>query len=346
MPRAPVPLTVQALATLVDGRVVGDGDRVLSAVGPLEGADGATLSLLSSARYLPEFRASAAGAVLLRAADQGEPAGPPVRIVVSDPQRAMADAVAAMFPAPAARGSVHPTATLMPGVKLGADVVVGSHVWLGSGVVLGDRVRLGPGVVLEAGVIVGDDSELGAHAVCYRGTRLGRRCTVKAGAVLGGTGFGYISGPEGHRRIPHVGGCVLGDDVDVGSNSCIDRGSIDDTVIGSGTRIDNLVHVGHNSRLGAGCLLMGGVVLAGSAELGNGVVVAGHAAIAGHIRIGDRARIGAKSGVLTAVPAGSDFSGFPARPHREFLRAQAALYRLSRITDELEALVQPRSGDA
>jgi UDP-3-O-[3-hydroxymyristoyl] glucosamine N-acyltransferase len=213
-------------------------------------------------------------------------------------------------------------------------------------VVLGDRVHLGPGVVLEDGVQVGEESVLGPHVVCYRGTRIGRRCTIKAGAVLGGAGFGYISGVDGHRRIPHVGGCVLGDDVDVGANSSIDRGSIDDTMIGSGTRIDNLVHVGHNARLGEGCLLMGGVVLAGSAELGNGVVVAGHAAVGGHFRVGDRARIGAKSGVISAVPAGEDWSGFPARPHRDFLRAQAALFRLSKITDELEALVQPRSGDA
>ncbi len=346
MPRAPVPLTVQALAALVDGRVVGDGDLVLSAVGPLEGADGETLSLLSSARYLPEFRSSSAGAVLLRAADLSEPAGPRVRIVVSDPQGAMADAVAAMFPSTRGPGCVHPTATLGAGVRLGREVVIGAQASLGPGVVLGHRVRLGPGVVLEDGVTIGDDSELGPHVVCYRGTRIGRRCTVKAGAVLGGTGFGYISGPDGHRRIPHIGGCTLGDDVDVGANSCIDRGSIDDTIIGSGTRIDNLVHIGHNARLGAGCLLMGGVVIAGSAELGNGVVVAGHAAIGGHIRIGDRARIGAKAGVICTVPAGGDFSGFPARPHREFLRAQAALYRLSRITDELEELVQPRSGDA
>jgi UDP-3-O-[3-hydroxymyristoyl] glucosamine N-acyltransferase len=346
VPRAPVPLTVQALAALVDGRVTGDDTLVLNAVGSLEGADGETLSLLSSARYLPEFQASAAGAVLLRPADQHAPGGPRVRIVVADPQRAMAEAIAAMFPPTAPAGSVDPGAVLSAGVRLGKGVVVAAGAWLGPGVVLGDRVRLGPGVVLEAGVSVGDDSELGPHVVCYRGTRIGRRCVIKAGAVLGGTGFGYISGPQGHQRIPHVGGCVLGDDVDVGANSCIDRGSIDDTVIGAGTRIDNLVHVGHNARLGAACLLMGGVVVAGSAELGQGVVVAGHAAIGGHFRIGDRARIGAKSGVISEVPPGSDFSGFPARPHREFLRAQAALYRLSRITDELEALVHTRSGNA
>ena len=346
MPRASVPLTARALAELVGGRVVGEDGILLRAVGPLEGADGETLSFLTSSRYLPEFRRSGAGAVLLRDADLSEPLGPPVRIAVADPAGAMAVAVAAMFPDEASAARVDPTARLGAGVRLGRQVIIGAHAVLEAGVVIGDRVRIGPGVVLEAGVSIGDETELGPNVVCCRGSRVGRRCVLKAGAVIGGTGFGYISGPGGHRRIPHVGGCVLEDDVDVGSNSCIDRGSIDDTVIGRGTRLDNVVHVGHNVRIGPHCLLMGGVVVAGSVEIGAGVVVAGHAAIAGHLSIGDRARIGAKSGVITNVPAGSDFTGFPARPHREFLRAQASSYRLSKITDQLEELVRNRSEDA
>lgn len=323
--RAPVPLTLQAVAELVGGRPVGNGARVLSAVGSLEGADGETLSLLSSGRYLDAFARSRAGAVLLTPDHAGHQPGPADRIVVGDPQRAMARAVAAMFPAPAAEGRIDPSARIGPGVRLGL------------------RVRIGPGVVLEAGVSVGDDSELGAHVVCLAGTRIGRRCRIKPGAVLGGAGFGYVAGPEGAERIPHVGGCVLGDDVELGANSCVDRGSIDDTVIGNGCKLDNLVHVGHNARLGAGCLVMGGSVIAGSADIGDGVIIAGHAAVGGHFRVGHRARIGAKSGVISAVPDGADVSGFPARPHREFLRAQAALYRLARITGELEALVHERT---
>lgn len=345
MPRAWVPLTARALSELVGGRVTGNGDILLRAVGPLAGADGETLSLLSSSRYLPEFRTSSAGAVLLRPADEAEPLGPKLRIVVPDPQRAMADAVDAMFPAPAAPARVDPTARLGAGVRLGDGVQVGAYAWLGAGVTLGTRVSVGPGVVLEDGVSIGEETRLDANVVCYAGTRVGKRCVVKAGAVLGGSGFGYISDRSGHRRIRHVGGCVLEDDVDVGSNSCVDRGSIDDTIIGSGTRIDNVVHVGHNARIGPHCLLMGGVVVAGSVEMGRGVIVAGHAAIAGHLRLGDGSRIGAKSGVITDVPAGTDYTGFPARPHREFLRAQAATYRLSRIADELEALVRTKGAD-
>lgn len=342
MPLASVPLTALAVAEVVHGRLVGDGALTLRAVGPLEGADGSTLSLLASARYLPEFRASGAGAVLLRPESEAEPSGPAVRIVVKDPHGALARVLAVMFPSAAARAGVHPTAMLGLRVRLGEGVSIGPEVVLGADVVLGDRVRLGAGVVLEDGVSVGEDSELAPYVVCHGGTRLGRRCVIKAGAVLGGAGFGYISGPDGHHRIPHVGGCILGDEVEIGANSCVDRGSIDDTVIGPGTKLDNHVHIGHNARLGSRCLVMGGCVVAGSAEIGDDVIVAGHCAILGHVRVGDGARIGAKAGVISSIPDRADWTGYPARPHREWLRATAAMYRLARITDDLEALVRER----
>ncbi|HEU5218412.1 MAG TPA: UDP-3-O-(3-hydroxymyristoyl)glucosamine N-acyltransferase [Gemmatimonadales bacterium] len=345
MPRATVPLTSQAVAELVSGRLVGDGTGLLTAVGPLEGADGATLSFLTSARYLPEFKASAAGAVLVKAEHEAASPGPAVRIVVPDPHAALTRVLVAMFPAEPAASGVDPTARIGTGTTLGVGVSIGPHAVLGRGVVLGDRVRLGAGVILDDRVVVGDDTVMDHHVVCYQGTVVGRRCVLKAGAVLGGTGFGYISGRDGHVRIPHVGGCVLGDEVDVGANSCVDRGSIDDTVIGPGTKLDNHVHVGHNARLGARCLVMGGTVIAGSAELGNGVILAGHTAIAGHIRVGHGVRVGAKSGVISSIPDGTDVTGFPARPHREFLRAQAAMYRLAGMADQLEALVKSRSGN-
>jgi UDP-3-O-[3-hydroxymyristoyl] glucosamine N-acyltransferase len=346
MPRAAVPLTAQAVAELVGGRLVGDGTRLLSAVGSLEGADGATLSLLATTRYLDAFRSSRAGAVLLRPGSAALGSAATTRIEVDDPAAAMARVLAAMFPRSEQRGRIHPTVQLERGVRLGRGVSLGPDVRLGAGASLGDRVRLGPGVVLEDGVSVGEDSELGAQVFCARGTRIGRRCLVKPGAVLGSPGFGYIAGATGPERIPHVGGCVLEDDVEIGANSCVDRGSIEDTVIGAGSKLDNLVHVGHNARLGARCLVMGGCVIAGSADIGDDVTIAGHAAVGGHFRVGHRARIGAKAGVISPVADGSDVSGFPARPHRQFLRAQAALYRLARITDELEQLVAERRRDA
>lgn len=336
---APVALPASALAEVVGGRLEGDPELVIRAVGPLDRAHGAALSFLDSPAYLEDFRASAAGCVLVSERLRLPPGGPATRIVVRDAARAMAQALEALFPAAAATPGVHPSARLGRGCRLGDAVWVGPYAVLGDGVVLGERVRVGAAVVLEDGVTVGDESDLGPHVTCYPGTRLGSRVRIKAGAVIGGAGFGYLSDARGHHEIPHVGGCVVGDDVAIGANSCIDRGSVGDTVIGPGTKLDNHVHVGHNARIGARCLLMGGVVVAGSARIGDDVVLAGHSAVGGHFRVGDRARVGAKAGVISAVPDGADVSGFPARPHREFLRAQAALYRLAPLVDELEDLV-------
>lgn len=322
-------LTAKAVAELVGGMLLGDATARLTAVGPLHLADAETLSLLASSRYLDAFRASHAGAVILAPAHRGEAGGPTTRIVVDDPHEAMYRALQAMYPAGSGPGFIHPSARL------------------GRNVTLGARVRIGAGVVLEDDVTIGDDSELGPNVVCCRGTTVGRRCLVKPGAILGSPGFGFVPAQDGagHLRIPHVGGCVIEDDVEIGANSCVDRGSISDTVIGAGSKLDNLVHVGHNARVGARCLIMGGSVLAGSADIGDDVIIAGHAAIGGHFKVGNRARIGAKAGVISAVPAGEAVSGFPARSHRQFLRAQAALYRLARITSRLEELAGEPSRD-
>jgi UDP-3-O-[3-hydroxymyristoyl] glucosamine N-acyltransferase len=174
---------------------------------------------------------------------------------------------------------------------------------------------------------------------------VGSRAVIKAGAVLGGPGFGYLSDAGGHHRIPHVGACIIEDEVEIGSNSCVDRGSVNDTVIGRGTKLDNLVHVGHNVRIGRRCLLMAGVGVAGSTRIGDDVILAGHVGVTDHLVIGDGARLAAKSAVFGDVPAGASFSGHPARPHRQFLRAQAALYRLVPILTDLERLVPETSRD-
>jgi UDP-3-O-[3-hydroxymyristoyl] glucosamine N-acyltransferase len=229
---------------------------------------------------------------------------------------------------------------------LGADVRLGPFVVLGQGVRLGDRCQVAEGVSLGDRVSVGEDTVIGARVVCYPGSTIGSRVVLKAGAVIGGDGFGYLSSPAGHTRIPHVGGCILEDEVEIGSNSCVDRGSIDDTVVGRGTKLDNLVHVGHNVRLGERCLVMAGVGIAGSTRIGNDVILAGHVGVTDHLVIGDRARVAAKSAVFGDIPAGASFSGHPARPHRQFLRAQAALYRVAPIITELERLVAPEGGDA
>ena len=342
----PATLTVLAVARLTGGRLVGDGGAVLSGIAPLDRAGPDDLSFLSSGRYLDAFRASRAGCVLV-AEDLAEIAGgPATRILVGDPAKAVGQVQAALNPEPQPVPGVDPTVRLAHGVVLGQNVCVGPHAVLGPGVVLGDRVVLGPGVVLEDGVQIGEESVLGPGVVCCRGTRVGKRARIKAGAVLGGIGFGYAPGPGGLERLPHAGRCIIGDDVDIGSNTCIDRGSVDDTVVGDGTRIDNLVQIAHNVRLGRHCLVMSQVGIAGSARIGDGVVLAGQVGVVGHLTIGDGARIAAQSGVGHDLPGGADYGGSPARPHREWLRSNAVLYRLAPIARDMEALVRERKTHA
>jgi UDP-3-O-[3-hydroxymyristoyl] glucosamine N-acyltransferase len=332
-------LTAQAVADLVGGRLLGDGTVVVRAVRALASAGPEAVSLAVSPRYADELRASRAGLVLVPEALAERPEGRRARVVVPDPYAALVRVIGELFPPVTPAPGVDPTAQLGQGCVLGEDVSVGPYVVLGRGVHLGDRCQIAEGVSLGDAVTVGADSVIGPRAVCYADTTVGSRVVIKAGAVLGGPGFGYLAGPAGHSRIPHVGGCILEDEVEIGSNSCVDRGSVDDTVIGRGSKLDNLVHVGHNVRIGQRCLLMAGVGIAGSTRIGDDVILAGHVGVTDHLMIGDGARIAAKSAVFGDIPAGASFSGHPARPHRQFLRAQAALYRVAPIISELERLL-------
>jgi len=335
-------LSAQAVADLVGGRLVGDGAVALDSVGPLDRAGPTTLSFLVSGKYLPYFRASSAGAVLLPEYLVTEPEGPVTRIVVPEPYRALQQVVPALYPVEPTPPGVDPTARLGAGVELGPDVHVGPHVVLGRKVRVGARTQLGPGVVLEDEVTVGEDCRIGPYVVCYRGVEIGSRVIIKAASVFGGIGFGYATGSEGHTRIPHIGRCVLEDDVEIGSHTCVDRGSVDDTVIGRGTKIDNLVQVAHNCRIGERCLIMATSGIAGSVQLGREVIVGGGVGIADHVQIGDRSRVAARSGIFGSWPGGITVGGYPARNHREWLRSQVAIYRLSPIMEELEAMVKER----
>jgi UDP-3-O-[3-hydroxymyristoyl] glucosamine N-acyltransferase len=254
----------------------------------------------------------------------------------------MAIAARAIQPAPIPSPGIDASARLGAGVVIGADVSVASYAVIGAEVILGDRVTVGPHAVIEDGAVIGDDVRIDAQVVVHAGTILGKRVWLKAHAVIGGAGYGFLSSAAGHERVPQVGGCILGDDVEVGSHSCIDRGSLDDTVIGRGTKLDNQVHVGHNVRIGEHCLLMAGVGISGSTQIGHRVVIAGQAGVIGHVTIGDDARIGGQAGVISSVPAGAAVSGYPARAHREYLKGVAALYRLAPHVDALEDLVNER----
>jgi UDP-3-O-[3-hydroxymyristoyl] glucosamine N-acyltransferase len=318
----------------------------IATVRPLDRAGPDALSLAVSSRYVTDLAKSQAGAVLIPEELASGTGGPRTRIVVRSPYEALVRVLRTLFPDNPPSHGIDPSVRIGAGAVIGADVSIGPYAVLGQNVRLGARSRVAAHALLGDGVVVGEDSVIGPGAVCYAGSRVGNRVVLKAGAVIGGDGFGYLSSSGGHTRIPHIGGCIIEDDVEVGSHTCIDRGSIDDTCIGRGTKLDNLVQVGHNVRIGERCLIMAGVGIAGSTRIGNDVILAGHVGVTDHLMIGDRARIAAKSAIFGDVPAGSSFSGHPARPHRQFLRAQAAMYRLAPIVDELEELVPDRARHA
>ncbi len=312
---------------------------MLAGVAPLERAGPGELAFLVSPRYRPYLAGTAAGAVLLSPAYRRESPGAATRIVVEDPARAMARILHALFPEAPPRWGVDPSARIGRGTRWTGRIAVGAGATLGRNVRLGDGCVVGDHAVLEDDVAVGSACRIEAHAVVHSGSVLGDRVLVRAGARVGGKGFGFTRIDGGHQPIPQVGRCVIGDDVEVGANTTVDRGSLDDTVIGPGTKIDNLVQVAHNVRVGARCVIMAQVGIAGSSVVEDDVALAGQAGLADHLRVGRGARVAAQSGVIGDIPPGATVSGYPARNHRAVLRQTAALARLAPLVDTLERMI-------
>jgi UDP-3-O-[3-hydroxymyristoyl] glucosamine N-acyltransferase len=221
-------------------------------------------------------------------------------------------------------------ASIAASAKLGENVAVGPFATIGEKVVLGNNVTVFQGASIEAGSNVGDDCIIYPNVVIYDGTRIGRRCIIHAGVVIGSDGYGFALNQGKHHKIPQIGIVRIEDDVEIGAGTTIDRAALGETVIGEGTKIDNLVQIGHNVKIGKHCLLVSQVGIAGSTELGDHVAVAGQSGFSGHLKIGHRVQVAAKSAVLEDVPDDAKVMGSPAIPFKEFARRQATLKRLAR----------------
>ena len=324
------------------GTLVGDPDATVTGVAPLDRAGPEHLTFLASAKYAPLFAACEAGVALVSPALADSPGRAAARVVVPNPHEAMLSLLGSLHPEPLHVPGIHPSAVIGRGARLGERVSIGPGVVIGDGAGIGSDTRLDAHVVIGAGAGVGERCHLHAGVTLYAGTMLSDRVIVHAGARLGSDGFGYVFRGGRHEKIPHVGRCIVESDVEIGANTTIDRGSIDDTVIGAGTRIDNLVHVAHNVRIGRLCLIMAQVGIAGSVRVEDGAILAGQVGISGHHTIGAGARLAAQAGVFGDVPAGETWSGYPARPHREALRAQAAMFKLPSLLRGLERLLGDR----
>lgn len=335
------PFTAEQLAECVSGRVEGDASREISDVASVKDAGPEDLTFVADRRSRRALRDARPG-IVLAPPDLQTGETDAVLIRVEKPQLAFARLLRMIHPEPPVEAGVHPTAVVGPGATLGEGVSVGPYTVVGPEVDVGAETRIGAHSVLEQGAVVGEGCVIGNSCSILGGVRMGTRVQVQDGVRLGTEGYGYAEEDRGPVKIPQVGGCIIENDVEIGANTTVDRGALGDTVIGAGTKIDNMVHIGHNVRIGRNCLIVAQVGIAGSVTVGPGVQLGGQAGVAGHLTIGEGARIAAKAGVIGDVPAGATYSGYPARPHAEAMRASAALFRLPELLSRVKRLEEDR----
>lgn len=331
-----VQLTARAIAQAVDGKVVGDEHLELKGFAPADRAQPGDLTFAENENYYARAEQSAASAIIVDRVVEN-----PLKtlIVVSNARVGFARVLPLFFPEPVFPSGAHPTATVASSARVSPDAHIGPNCVIGEKAVIGPRCVLHGGNHIGPQCSLGEDVMLFPNVVLYPRTEVGNRVRIHAGAVIGADGFGYVLDNGSHRKVPQIGNVILREDVEIGANVTIDRGALGPTIIGKGTKIDNLVQIGHNVILGEHCLLVAQVGVAGSSRLGNFVVLAGQVGIAGHLKIGNGVSIGAQSGVMHNIADGQKWLGSPAQPDRQAKRSLISVHQLpdlARRVAELE----------
>jgi UDP-3-O-[3-hydroxymyristoyl] glucosamine N-acyltransferase len=331
--------TLEELARKTGGRVVGDAGVVVERIAAVDDADASTLTFAVDKRYLRAALESAAAAVLAdEALVESGAAFPKPVLAVPSTRLALATLLAELEPVRPQGPFVHPTAALDPTATIGEDVWIGPQVCVGAGARVGDRSVLLDGVVIGADAVLGADCLLHPHAYLAHGCVAGDRVVLQAGAVIGSDGFGWAFEEGRLVKIPQVGIVTLGDDVEIGANTCVDRAQTGVTSIGTGTKIDNLCQIGHNCRIGKHTVIAAFCGLAGTTTIGDYVQVGGQTMFKGHITVGDRAILAAGGHVWGDVEPGAFLSGRPAQNHRDELRLQRYIRHLPKLYGRVDAL--------
>jgi UDP-3-O-[3-hydroxymyristoyl] glucosamine N-acyltransferase len=333
--RAAGPFTVADLARLTGAEIggAGNGDLSVEDVAPLDTARPAQITFLANPKYAAAFAKSNAGAAFVHP-DQAHraPAGMTL-LVTTNPYIAFARAARRFYPAPRPPAGIAPTAVVDPTAVLGEGVAIAPHVVIGANAEIGAGTAIGANSVIGDGCVIGIDCLIGAN-VTVSHCLMGDRVNLYPGVRVGQDGFGFAMDPSGHVKIPQLGRVRIGDDVEIGANSTVDRGAGPDTVIGSGSMIDNLVQIAHNVVLGRGCVMVSQSGISGSSRLGDFVTVGGQAGITGHLSIGDGARVGGQSGVTRDIAPGGAVGGSPAVPIMQWHRQTAVLNRMTKKKDQ------------
>jgi UDP-3-O-[3-hydroxymyristoyl] glucosamine N-acyltransferase len=330
-----MPLTTQELAKIIGGQVVGDVNAVLKSFATIESARAGDLTFAENEEFFSRAEQSAATAII---ADKRFSSEKKTIIQVPNARVAFAKALAVFFPDKPFPAGMHPTAVVAATAKVDPSAHLGPHC------VIGERVSIGARSVLQAGNYVGDDSKLGEdvnlfpNVTVYARSEICNRVRIHANSVIGSDGYGYVQDGPAHLKVPQIGNVIIHDDVELGAGVTIDRGALGSTVIGKGTKIDNLVQIGHNVQIGEGCLLVAQVGIAGSTKLGNYVVLAGQVGVGGHLKIGNKAVVAAKSGVMNDIPDGETWMWIPAQQDKTVKRQLVGIFRLPEILKRLAEL--------
>ena len=332
-----MPHTLASIAQHVHGRLIGDGAVLIHGLNNLDEVRAGELTFAEDARRLAQALKTNASAIIVSSevTELGGRSG----ISVQNPKLAFALVLELFHPVIPPPGGVHPTAVLGERVVLGEEVSIRAHAVVGNDVAIGPRTLIESGVHLGDGVTIGRHCFIGPNVVIYRRTHIGDRVRIHGGSVIGGDGFGYVFHEGRHVKVPQVGNVVIEDDVELGCNVCVDCATMGSTIIRRGTKIDNLVQIAHNDRIGEHCIITGQVGFSGSVTVGDYAVFGGKAGVVDHVTIGSRAQVGAGSVVTKSVPDGEIVWGFPARSMRHAKRQMAALARLPALLTRLTRLM-------
>jgi UDP-3-O-[3-hydroxymyristoyl] glucosamine N-acyltransferase len=323
-----MPFTAAEIAAKLGGEVRGAGSVVLTGFAPADRARPGDLTFAENETYFQRADTSAASAILV-AGDFTSRAKALIR--VSNARIAFAKVLPLFFPEPAFAPGIHPTAVIAASARIDPTAHVGPHCVVGEGARIGARAVLQGGDHVGFGAQLGEDVNIFPNVSIYARTQIGQRVRIHSGTVIGSDGFGYVLDDGAHRKVPQVGSVIIGDDVEIGANVTVDRGALGPTIIGRGTKIDNLVQVAHNVNIGEHSLLVAQVGIAGSSKLGNYVVLGGQVGIAGHLKIGNQVTVAAQSGVMHNIKDGEKVLGSPALPDRQSKRQIIAAQQLPEL---------------